>query len=205
MEMDTSGNIIRNVVYSTQTPSGMFFYNNLLNSIELTNGKIISYSRDCIFATVDSFLHPSCQYLDNPIYQTYDYYDSSIVSGGTTTWSMPLYDLTASFQTSLLPLLTVTDICSFILYDWDIQVKNQIGIFPNPFHTSATITANRQFKVGSMRLRIFNSMGVLVRSEKIPNITSYILHRGDLTDGLYFYELRTNDSELLGTGKFVVE
>ncbi len=48
-------------------------------------------------------------------------------------------------------------------------------------------------------------MGSLVRDEPILNITSYTLHREGLSDGLYFYELRTNDSGLIGKGKFVIE
>ncbi|MCX6274658.1 MAG: hypothetical protein NTV09_05590 [Bacteroidetes bacterium] len=92
----------------------------------------------------------------------------------------------------------------------DSVPTKRFSISPNPFHTSATLTVNRQltpdsYQDGSLQLRIFNTMGALVRHEKIPNINSYILHRGILSEGLYFYELLTPDYELIGSGKFVVE
>lgn len=81
----------------------------------------------------------------------------------------------------------------------------EFKISPNPFQTTATLgTINSKLEIENCRLRIFNTLGALIREEKILNITSYLLHRNGLSDGLYFYELRTNDYQLIGSGKFVV-
>ena len=75
---------------------------------------------------------------------------------------------------------------------------------PNPLHTTAALNiSDSRFK--NAELKIYNTMGSLVREEEISNINSYILQRDDLGDGLYFYELLTPDSELIGVGKFVIE
>jgi len=89
--------------------------------------------------------------------------------------------------------------------------ENQaITISPNPFHTSATLTTSwhpdsYRDAAGNLQLNIYSTMGTLVRSEGISNLSSYSLHRGELCEGLYFYELRSNNYELIGTGKFIIE
>lgn len=91
--------------------------------------------------------------------------------------------------------------------------RNTISLFPNPFHSKATFKAIRPANGIDMinsRLKIYNYLGVLVREERILNDTSgtdqdYILYRGDLNDGMYFYELTTKEYELLGNGKFIID
>ncbi|MEO8086658.1 MAG: T9SS type A sorting domain-containing protein [Bacteroidota bacterium] len=100
----------------------------------------------------------------------------------------------------------VTTICESIGIE-ELAI-NAISLFPNPFHETATMYS-RPLAFGSMnnntQMKIYNVLGVLVREEKINNPDSYVLHRGSLPDGLYFYQLRTNNSELIGAGKFVIE
>jgi hypothetical protein len=88
----------------------------------------------------------------------------------------------------------------------------KIMLYPNPIHTTAKMSCSHQLQSAvsspidsQYQLRIYNTLGILIREEKILNLNSYILHRDELRDGMYFYELRTLDSELLGTGKFIVE
>lgn len=91
--------------------------------------------------------------------------------------------------------------------------KPFFSLYPNPFHSKATFSALQPAKgidISNSRLKIYNSLGALVREEKILNGTSgtdqdYTLHRGDLNDGMYFYELTTKEYELLGNGKFIVD
>lgn len=86
------------------------------------------------------------------------------------------------------------------------ETENSITISPNPFHSFGKLEmGNRKFGNENFIIRIFNTMGVLIREEKILNLTSYILHRDGLHDGLYFYELQSPNSELIGTGKFVIQ
>ncbi|CAN5634191.1 hypothetical protein BH11BAC1_BH11BAC1_19310 [soil metagenome] len=91
--------------------------------------------------------------------------------------------------------------------------QNKITIVPNPFHETASL--NLEFNPNSYRdhkaslinigIKIYNVMGELVRSEEISSINSFVLQRAGLNDGLYFYELRTNNYKLIGTGKFVIQ
>ncbi|MEO8087240.1 MAG: hypothetical protein ABI763_10495 [Bacteroidota bacterium] len=90
------------------------------------------------------------------------------------------------------------------------KLNSNFSFSPNPFHSTATIRSNSQFTMHDAQLKIYNAMGSLVRIEHISNITpdnnqDYILHRDYLSNGLYFYELRSNNYELLGRGKFVIE
>ena len=86
--------------------------------------------------------------------------------------------------------------------------RNHISIFPNPFHSEAQLENGVPSGIRGIEnglLRIYNAMGMLVREDKILNLNSYILRRDGLNDGLYFYELRASDSDLIGSGKFLVE
>ncbi|MEO8086659.1 MAG: T9SS type A sorting domain-containing protein [Bacteroidota bacterium] len=90
----------------------------------------------------------------------------------------------------------------------NVDHQAEVTIFPNPFHETATLHS-RPLAFGRMnnntQLKIYNMFGVLVREEKINNPDSYVLHRGSLPDGLYFYELTTISNELKGRGKFVID
>ena len=54
-------------------------------------------------------------------------------------------------------------------------------------------------------MKIYNTLGLLVREEKILNLNSYILHRGSLIEGMYFYELSTLNAEHGWNGLFIIE
>ena len=91
------------------------------------------------------------------------------------------------------------------------EKENSITFFPNPFHSEGRLEIgewglrNRDLAESYAVLKIYNSMGSLLREDKILNLNSYILHRDGLHDGLYFYELQSLNYELLATGKFIVE
>jgi len=93
----------------------------------------------------------------------------------------------------------------------ELEMQSSITFSPNPFHTTARLEINNsEFRIKNCDLKIYNTLGVLVRQEKISNLNpdsdrEYILHRDDLNDGLYFYELLTSDSSPIGTGKFIIE
>jgi hypothetical protein len=94
----------------------------------------------------------------------------------------------------------------------ETERESAISIFPNPFHTVATINvlpiANGSTKhsrlLSGAQLKIYNSLGALMRTEHIINLTSYVLHRNSLPDGLYFFQLHGEHGETIGAGKFVI-
>jgi len=82
------------------------------------------------------------------------------------------------------------------------NTQDNIKIFPNPFSASTTIEfANKKNEKYS--LLIYNTTGQLVR--KIDNISNgkIRIERDNLTNGLYFFQLRT-DSEIIGKGKVII-
>jgi hypothetical protein len=95
----------------------------------------------------------------------------------------------------------VNELCNFTSVD--DEKKQNVTFYPNPFSTDAAIHATTP--IDDSQIRIYNGLGVLVREEKISKLNSYKLHRNSLRDGLYFYELRSPNSELIGTGKFVIQ
>ena len=86
----------------------------------------------------------------------------------------------------------------------DISENTSVSLYPNPFHSTAILKIG-DWGLGIGILHIYNSMGLLIREDKIENHNSYLLHRDGLNDGLYFYELRSPDYSLIGSGKFIVE
>jgi hypothetical protein len=97
--------------------------------------------------------------------------------------------------------------CDIISSVNDLSEKNiSITLSPNPFHTTATLEIrNLELGIKNVELKIYDVMGRMVREQQIVNRKSEIVNRDGLGDGLYFYQLRTKDYELIGTGKFVVE
>jgi hypothetical protein len=81
--------------------------------------------------------------------------------------------------------------------------KATVFISPNPFHVTATLSIpEAEVQIGS--LKTFNTIGALAREEEIHSINSFILQRGNLHEGLYFFELRS-DAGFIAAGKFVIE
>ena len=81
--------------------------------------------------------------------------------------------------------------------------KFQIQISPNPFHDVVVIFA--QFPVRNAQLKIYNCLGALVREVSLSfGEGRGEVNRNGLPDGLYFYELTSNNYELIGNGKFVI-
>ncbi len=108
--------------------------------------------------------------------------------------------------------ISFIDFCQLISgYQSIHQEPREITLYPNPFHSSAKLIignndSDRHWEGNvSCLLKIYNTHGTLVCKEHVLNINSYILHRGSLSEGLYFYQLTTNDNKLIGTGKFVIE
>ena len=83
--------------------------------------------------------------------------------------------------------------------------KNSAGIkvYPNPFNAYTTIEF-KNLKKEKHTLTIYNSLGQLVR--QFDNISNgqIRIERDNLTNGLYFFQLRT-DSEIIGNRKFIIE
>ncbi|MEO8085496.1 MAG: T9SS type A sorting domain-containing protein [Bacteroidota bacterium] len=88
---------------------------------------------------------------------------------------------------------------------------SKILVSPNPFHTSATIQIdgyeNKNCVPIAIGMEIYNTLGMLVRKQATVSSVSrqeIQIERGELNDGLYFFQL-TSNNEKLASGKFVIE
>lgn len=77
-----------------------------------------------------------------------------------------------------------------------------VRLYPNPFSTTATITidgANYQ----QITLEVLDIAGKSIQSLQVNEQQSITLHRGTLSQGVYFYRL-VGDNVAVHTGKFVI-
>lgn len=100
-----------------------------------------------------------------------------------TNCSSPLFDTSCS-------LITATT--------GNFYFESKTTLFPNPFHSSATLTINAEQAV----LKIFDLPGKLLREEIIQRKS--VINRQSLPNGIYYYHVISNN-ELISRGKFIVE
>ncbi|OFY96853.1 MAG: hypothetical protein A2309_07735 [Bacteroidetes bacterium RIFOXYB2_FULL_35_7] len=95
--------------------------------------------------------------------------------------------------------------CSFnigIEANYDSNSKS-FNVYPNPFHSSTTLEF-KNLKNEKHNLTVYNTCGHILLL--INNITTdkIKIERTNLTDGLYFFHLRT-ERQIIATGKFIIE
>ena len=97
---------------------------------------------------------------------------------------------------------TPTD-CSMLLSIEDMKYSNQkINFFPNPFKNKLTITTELNFE--NSTLKIFNSLGQLVKEINNLNGQTITLERGNLESGIYFAQI-TQNNKTLEINKIIIE
>jgi len=85
------------------------------------------------------------------------------------------------------------------------------SLAPNPFHErtvfkwQANINVNKNFKDAEMR--IYNSLGELMRVEKVAlqDQQEIVIERETLPQGVYHFEISTSDAGQIALGKFLIE
>ena len=85
----------------------------------------------------------------------------------------------------------------------DHNHESKVRIVPNPFDQTAIIEFENEKNEKSI-LTLYNAAGQILR--QIDNISGgkIRIERGNLMNGLYFFQLRT-DSEIIGKGKVIIE
>ena len=129
--------------------------------------------------------------------------DTAFVSPGTNyiTFCKP-GNATAQYTvTSLTNCISniVTTPCSLILPVSEESGRADISLFPNPFHTAATLISNWE----KAQLNIYDALGTLV-GKMLVHKGPTTIDRNLLADGIYFYKLQTEDGKVV-TGKLVLD
>ena len=78
---------------------------------------------------------------------------------------------------------------------------NSENIYPNPFHSTATIKLKNDFE--NSELDIYNIHGEQIRQQRIISPITYIVRDG-LCNGIYFYKVINMKGDLM-SGKFAIE
>jgi serine protease AprX len=96
--------------------------------------------------------------------------------------------------------------CSYSILTGIAKAQNHIfvGVFPNPFSTSASLTLNGAVNNLNSTLHIYNLLGQEVKSMYLGNTVNTVLTRGNLANGMYFYKLVQSNNQTVATGKFIV-
>lgn len=82
---------------------------------------------------------------------------------------------------------------------------NPTWIYPNPFHTSASLLIDSDIAIDQAELIIFDFTGSLVSKQVLtPSAQEIIINRGHLADGIYYYQLM-NNNQAIGFGKFIIQ
>ena len=116
------------------------------------------------------------------------------------------YSLICFSQDNNLLIVDSTLTCDIIsdinYFDYKSQNLSFIA-YPNPF-TNSTIIEFKNSKKEKHTFTLYKTTGQLVR--KIDNISTgkIIIDRRNLTNGLYFFQLR-NEREIVGYGKLIIE
>ena len=80
----------------------------------------------------------------------------------------------------------------------------EFGIYPNPFLTTARIKIDPGLRFNKAELKIIDVMGRTVKIIDGIQTNEFALDRGDLINGIYFYQL-TEKEKTLAAGKFIIE
>ncbi|HWR94832.1 MAG TPA: T9SS type A sorting domain-containing protein [Flavobacterium sp.] len=92
--------------------------------------------------------------------------------------------------------------CSMLLSIDDINyVKEEINFSPNPFKAELLITTNFYFE--NSTLKLFNSLGQLVKEINNINGQNIIIKRENLNSGIYFTQFIQN-GKLISTDKIII-
>jgi PKD repeat protein len=85
------------------------------------------------------------------------------------------------------------------------------SLAPNPFHERTVLKLHSNFnenkKFKDAELRIYNSLGELMRVEKVAvhDQQEIVIERATLSPGVYHFEINTRDMGQVAFGKFLIE
>ncbi|MBA3285107.1 MAG: T9SS type A sorting domain-containing protein [Nitrosopumilus sp.] len=119
-----------------------------------------------------------------------------------TNVSMLSNDITSQYQTSSFSLYEA-GLCTTTSIDESLTAKNEISIYPNPFHSSCVFEMNKFDITSALDLFVYDIYGKLVRREIIEK-GKLIFYRGNLSDGVYLFQIKEKSMSIMN-GKIVIQ
>lgn len=192
----------------------------LLYDFSLTNGSFITLSNGYTYTVTVSTINVVGG-TRKKIYLYHDFFPSETWIegvGGTNNPMKPYYELPSDpyfyLTCSSVDNVNVynhgiangqpnpTD-CSMLLGIDQFFRENKIKFYPNPFKSTFTISAATYLENAS--LKVFNSVGQLVKENKNINGKEYNFHRDNLKSGIYFAQLSQGEKIIANTKMVIVD
>ena len=111
-----------------------------------------------------------------------------------------IQDGAVRYQDSTALIFSSNPECS-LLPVYELNLINEISIYPNPFSTETTFIISDTYN--NSLLNIFDSYGKLIRVEQINN-SIFNFNREDLSAGIYFYQILSKNGYIT-MGKLLIE
>ena len=111
------------------------------------------------------------------------------------------------FFDSNMPVVTNT-VSNTLVSELILEIMNPLQssglsmVVPNPFQEHAEILLSKVFFDSESEMRVMNAMGALVLTKTVSG-NSFKLSRGNLAEGIYFYEVINNNGNR-AVGKFAI-
>lgn len=86
----------------------------------------------------------------------------------------------------------------------EFSASVSVSVFPNPFSKSAVLQITNEKRITNYELKIFDIYGKETGAEIISNSDRFVIRRGNLQSGMYFYKLISKDGKC-AAGKLLVE
>jgi hypothetical protein len=84
--------------------------------------------------------------------------------------------------------------------------KSNVVVYPNPSNGNFTLTfSHPELVSGSQTIEVYNVLGEKVYSQFIIPNSSFIINLSSQPNGIYLYRVITEDGNLMGEGKLVIE
>jgi hypothetical protein len=135
-----------------------------------------------------------------------DYPDPSIIAGLTgniyVACNKVLFGDTVNYIAKYTGTLCDTSIYIPLSINSELDIKDNLTIFPNPFSNSSTIKLSQPLQ--NATLNIYNILGKEVRYLHNLNGTEIKISREGIQNGMYFFTLFDSE-KLIGTGKMIVD
>jgi hypothetical protein len=138
------------------------------------------------------------------------------VTGSYTVYLTVFYNgnvlVPISHSLTITHLDTTSCNCDSLIGVKEIPFGNySFSLAPNPFHNRTILKwsaiVNENTKLSYADFRIYNSLGALMRVEKVAlrDQQEIIIERKSLPPGFYHFEISTKDSRQVAFGKFLIE
>jgi hypothetical protein len=86
----------------------------------------------------------------------------------------------------------------------ELNSNNSVSVFPNPMSESTTVTINETVAGASYSMKVYDILGNVVKSVESINEKTFVMERGSLSTGVYFYEVN-RESTVIKNGKLIIQ